>query len=324
MPRMPWSSVGMMCLAALVMLLASVAFLVDWIRRWPRIKVFWEYGAIAGLGTLGYDLLMALLLLWAWLQASPGDGILAVVVLAVIAVAAAIDATRVGGITMLGMQYAAELGHPSFPWLQRWFGDAVVPGPTAAPQPAETAFIDAAAALPALKADGATVAVSTGATTVPVPSLRDTALRVLGVVAVGVAYSMVLFQVTSARTSDLVRALPGYGAGAVDGLNLPAILLGLGAACSEELFYRMGLQGFLARYLKWQGGWYWLAIVLSSAFWALGHAGVVEPEWVKLAQIFPTGLLLGWLYRRCGVGSCMVAHALFNLLMMLLPSPVIG
>ena len=76
-----------------------------------------------------------------------------------------------------------------------------------------------------------------------------------------------------------------------------------------------GIQSFLAHYLKWQGNRYWAAIALTSLLWTLGHAGMLDPGWVKLAQIFPVGLMLGWLFRRHGVEACMLTHGLFNVTM---------
>jgi membrane protease YdiL (CAAX protease family) len=63
-------------------------------------------------------------------------------------------------------------------------------------------------------------------------------------------------------------------------------------------------------------------IELTTVVWTLGHLGSLDPDWVKLAQIFPTGLALGWLYRRQGAESAIAAHALFNVLGALVLSPL--
>ncbi len=67
---------------------------------------------------------------------------------------------------------------------------------------------------------------------------------------------------------------------------------------------------------------YATAIVLTAALWSLGHVGALNPDWVKLAQIFPLGLALGWLYRRQGTESTIMVHALFNVLGGLVLSPL--
>ena len=88
-------------------------------------------------------------------------------------------------------------------------------------------------------------------------------------------------------------------------------------AIGEEIIFRLGIQSFLVKYLKLEGQSYWIAILITSALWTIGHAGTLQPEWVKLAQIFPVGLMLGWLFRKYGAESTILAHGLFNILMLL-------
>ncbi|WP_405229582.1 CPBP family intramembrane glutamic endopeptidase [Lentisalinibacter sediminis] len=83
----------------------------------------------------------------------------------------------------------------------------------------------------------------------------------------------------------------------------------------EELTFRLGIQNYFGALFGRGAVGYWAAIVLSSVLWSLGHIGRVDPEWVKFAQIFPAGLLLGWLFRRMGFEACVIAHAVLNLIM---------
>ena len=90
----------------------------------------------------------------------------------------------------------------------------------------------------------------------------------------------------------------------------------------EELIFRLGIQNYLgAKLIKRRYG-YASAIVLTAALWSMAHVGSLNPDWVKLAQIFPLGLALGWLYRRQGTESTIMAHALFNVLGGLVLSPL--
>ena len=146
------------------------------------------------------------------------------------------------------------------------------------------------------------------------------------VVVISVAYSMVLFELTSPRMSEMARKAFALQGNALEtaGMVTPQMILVLVTfALGEEIIFRLGIQNFLARHLHWQGRKYWLAIFLTTCLWTLGHAGTLEPGWVKLAQIFPLGLLLGWLFRRHGVEAAIGAHALFNVIGAFLRSPLI-
>ncbi len=96
-------------------------------------------------------------------------------------------------------------------------------------------------------------------------------------------------------------------------MTAQAILFLLLVAFGEEIVFRLGVQSFLAKYLKLSPNRYWIAIVVTTLLWTIGHAGALEPAWVKLVQIFPVGLMLGWLCQRYGMESSIMAHAVFNL-----------
>jgi len=134
-------------------------------------------------------------------------------------------------------------------------------------------------------------------------------------VAAWAGYTQLLFWAFSPQPSEhLVRAL---GLDGDDPWEVPtpigAALIGL-VAVGEELVFRLGIQNFLAALCNWWGRNYWLAIVATSALWTLGHAGALDPDWVKFLQVFPAGVALGWLFRKHGIESCIAVHVLFNVL----------
>lgn len=93
------------------------------------------------------------------------------------------------------------------------------------------------------------------------------------------------------------------------------VLWVLEAAWVEEIVFRLGLQNAVAMLFKMRGeSSYWNAIGIAALVWALAHTTLAIPPWIKYAQIFPIGLALGWMYRKYGLESCMLAHGLFNLL----------
>jgi len=323
--RIPPATIGLLCLANLSEVLLGLALLVDWIRNWRHVKAYWAWGVGAAGAVLAAGILQVALVALAGLpnwrsslppgltgSAAPTEEQALILLLAGLLLMAlgllgiAIAVSRVAGYTMLGLHHAASLGHPGSRLLQR----RSVPA---------TALDDKV--LPDLGADALWPAEGAAP---PAPGhcpARDYALSTL---AVGVAYSVLLFRLTSPRIAEVLTILPSYSADTARALTPAVVVAMLSAALSEELIYRLGIQGFLARHLGSRGGRYWLPVVLTSLLWTMQHAGVMEPGWVKLAQIFPFGLLLGWLYRRHGVESCILAHALFNILLAPLSSFLIG
>ena len=153
----------------------------------------------------------------------------------------------------------------------------------------------------------------------PAIDLRSRAVWVLILVAGWLAYSKLLFFIFSPEISETMKQ-------ALDKLNVsyttsltPATAIAVSViAVSEELAFRLGIQNLLWRLFRLKDNKYWICILLTAVFWTIGHTGVLEPDWVKLAQVFPAGLALGWMFKKHGVESCIAAHLLFNLTMPLL------
>lgn len=132
-------------------------------------------------------------------------------------------------------------------------------------------------------------------------------------------YTGVLFWAFTPELSDVAErffAEPEEVNGS-DSLVIGLIAVSV-VALEEELVYRLGIQNFVARIFGWWDRRYWLAILISATIWSVGHVGVLEPAWVKLAQIFPVGLVLGWLVRKHGIEACIVAHVVFNIAAMVM------
>jgi membrane protease YdiL (CAAX protease family) len=150
-------------------------------------------------------------------------------------------------------------------------------------------------------------------------------LTIFGVSIIGILYSVILFSLTSPQLSDMLQKTIGPASAEFENaVTVQTILLVLEFAVAEELIFRLGIQSFLVKYLKLEGARYWIAILITSALWTLGHVGGLDPEWVKLAQVFPVGLMLGWLFRKYGVESTILAHGLFNVVLGFLPPHLLG
>ena len=153
----------------------------------------------------------------------------------------------------------------------------------------------------------------------PATDLRSRAVWVLVLVAGWLAYSKLLFLLFSPEISETMKqALDKLQVSQATSLT-PATAIAVSAiAIAEELAFRLGIQNLLARLFRLKDNKYWVCILLTSIMWTIGHTGVLEPDWVKLAQVFPAGLALGWMFRKYGIESCIAAHLLFNLTMPLL------
>jgi membrane protease YdiL (CAAX protease family) len=56
-----------------------------------------------------------------------------------------------------------------------------------------------------------------------------------------------------------------------------------------------------------------LAIAVTAAVWACGHAALTDPPWFKLVHIFAVGCLLGWRFRTIGLSGCVLGHLAMNI-----------
>ncbi|MCY3819267.1 MAG: CPBP family intramembrane metalloprotease [Gammaproteobacteria bacterium] len=117
-------------------------------------------------------------------------------------------------------------------------------------------------------------------------------------------YTVLLFHATKPVPSDAARNL--FGSFDIGASMAVAVLAVSVAAVGEELMFRLGIQNYIARIFGWWDHRYWLAIILSAALWSLGHAGTLEPDRVKIAQVFPAGLVLGRLARKHGIEACIL------------------
>lgn len=134
-----------------------------------------------------------------------------------------------------------------------------------------------------------------------------------------VAYSVILFRLSGPTIGE---GIPNDGP--LSQITPVSILILSSAAISEEIIFRLGIQTWLA-YLwrSFRFGSYG-SILVTTALWCAGHIGMLDPDWVKLVQIFVFGLTLGYLNRRFGVIPCIVTHVVFNIVMSMLGPSLVG
>jgi len=155
---------------------------------------------------------------------------------------------------------------------------------------------------------------------------RGLLLWVPALVAAAIAYSCALFTLVPVRMSEDVREM--LESSAISSPisaepSLLAALVMLEFALGEEVAFRLGVQNYIAKLFKLRGNGYWIAIVFTAVFWSVAHINMLEPGWAKVLQVFPLGLALGLLSRRYGIEACILAHGLFNLIMMFLAPSLI-
>jgi hypothetical protein len=292
------------CIYGLGILFFTFSFFAEWIKFRSEIKKYLKYGVWFGFIIVGLDLFIIATVPSSW---SPS-----------LLVAEPIVFLRLMGFTMLGMYYAAELGYPSLP---------ILLGKFKAPVPEEdtnlVSEIDKTEPsqenqdfdLPSTQAEN--IAAKRPAVDLLISTTwKEYFIKVLGVSCISIIYSILLFGATKPHISEFAQQKLGTFSEYPENMfAIQQILVLLEFAIAEEIVFRLGIQNFLVKYLKLKGNDYWLAIVITSALWAFGHVGVLEPEWVKFAQIFPTGLLFGWLYRKFGAESTILAHGIFNVVL---------
>ena len=150
--------------------------------------------------------------------------------------------------------------------------------------------------------------------------MKKSLFAVLVIVACAITYSIVLYQLIPARLSKIVKGLVEIkGSNNIHLGKAIILLLVVKYAFMEEVVFRLGMQNLLSWKFRLEGKRYWIGIFVATLIWTFGHAGMVDPDWAKFLQIFPFGLALGWLFKRQGLESCILAHALFNVCMVFIP-----
>ena len=136
-------------------------------------------------------------------------------------------------------------------------------------------------------------------------------------VIVASVYTIVLFNITQPQASDMIKLIQqSETSRATEEMStMLLIIIFSKLAIIEELFFRLAIQTFLEWKLRLKKHAEIIAIIFVSVFWSIGHVGVLSPEWVKFAQIFPFGIALGLIYRRYGIEAAILIHVVFNITM---------
>ena len=303
-----------------VLLVFTFGFLINWSRNRATIEPYKRYGFRAVMIVVGLELLTVIL------SGGPLNFIGALILIGAIGWLM----LRVWAFVNNGIFYSNQLNVRSFPLIAPRLGLPAPSEPSAAVESTVSEIGSIEAALPSVRlpieaADPLEAVSSIGLTPpavtpaiiaapieTPIPSIdwRQYWLTTVGVSLGAVIYTAILFAVTGPDIGAALREAINANSHTVTLLTLVTLLE---FAFTEELIFRLGIQNYLATKLQGRANGYWIAIVLTSIVWTLGHAGSLDPTWIKFAQIFPVGLALGWLYRRNGTESTIVAHALFNL-----------
>ena len=306
------------------LLVFTVGFLINWYRNRAVMSPYQRLGFWAGVIFVIFELLTVALSRGAAL----GIGNMCLIVASL-----GWGLLRVWGFVNNGIFFSNQLNLRSFPLIAPRIG--LPPAPAEAPvavssieesagelTPTMETPLEAEVAPPAAL-DSTSAAFSAPIEPAPTapPSIHWPRywLNVIGVGLGAVAYSAVLFLITQPRPGLIAQNILSSDVEILTPLTLVVILE---FAFVEELIFRLGIQNYLgAKLIKRRYG-YAIAIALTAALWSMAHVGSLNPDWVKLAQIFPLGLALGWLYRRQGTESSIMAHALFNVLGGLVLSPL--
>lgn len=87
------------------------------------------------------------------------------------------------------------------------------------------------------------------------------------------------------------------------------LTIGLSAALTEELFFRLFAVSFLKRYVRLT----WLAVVVPAVVWAFLHSNYPQqPAYIRGIEISVYGIILGWVFLKYGVVATVVSHYTYN------------
>lgn len=135
-----------------------------------------------------------------------------------------------------------------------------------------------------------------------------------------IAWTFIWFAIASPEPTDLALASTPEGNSPMNYIYtfFTASIL---APVTEEILYRHFVMGLLARWFGSSKAAVVLNIWVSSLVFAIAYAGVVTDDWIKIMQILPAGVVFGWINRKKGLEHSILAHSLFNTL--IIPSTLL-
>jgi membrane protease YdiL (CAAX protease family) len=92
------------------------------------------------------------------------------------------------------------------------------------------------------------------------------------------------------------------------------VLLDLQNILLEEIVYRLCIQNYLTDLIGTQGYRHWIPICFTSLIWTFAHFEAISFFWPILIQRFLIGMAYGFLSKRNGIESSIIAHMMTNLL----------
>lgn len=297
------------------MMIFTITFLGIWFQNRKRVRLYKPYGFTVGAILIGFEVVTILLLVI--------DGSLEAIWLIIFADIVAFF--RLAAFTIIGIYYCARLGMASFPYTMQLFGV-----PEVEQVNVDDTQEDVASDISLQESDlvelDTTSAYETGEAedvpriVFPAAGMLEMIISACVVALGGMIFSVLLFWLTEPTVSELIDDGTGTDIASQTWIAISlTILVALTFAFAEEIIFRLGMQSYFAKHFGWQGEKYWWAILVTTIIWTIGHVGVLDPNWVKMVQIFPIGLALGWLFKKYGVESTIIAHSLFNLIV-LVPS----
>jgi hypothetical protein len=330
-PRSAAMTTTLATIYTLVLLVFILGFLVTWARHRVEMRAYKQIGFMLGGVYVAFELL----------STAAGASRLGLTGASVIPLILLIGwgFLRMWAVTNSGIFFANQLHIRSFPLVAPRLG---VPQPEPVPMNAASTValnssadsingvtltdplepINVEAALPTT--DSSAVANPIEPVANPIAPINRTRylLTTVGVALGAMIYSTILFALTKPHVGRVVSDLSSVSTPGSTASTL-ALLLILEVAFIEETIFRLGIQNYLATKLKNRANGYWIAIGLTAVLWTIGHIGSLDPDWVKLVQVFPLGLVLGWQFRKYGAESTILTHGLFNLGMLIVQSSVI-
>ncbi|UCC22636.1 MAG: CPBP family intramembrane metalloprotease [Planctomycetota bacterium] len=299
---------------AILMLVLTITFFVVWLRHRRQLRRYRRYGFGAGIVLVMSESVVSILLFKYGVELRGPVGLLIVTDI--------VAFFRVCAFAIVGIHYCALIGVASLPLLMRRFSTGKVDSDAVSESEKsnESEAKDVSGELEGsgIQPEGEEKGVPVVA--MPAINIREMATSVLAVALGGTVFSVILFWITKPEISDMLQVWARRYQ--LEGLdfwqrNVIGAIAVLAFAFSEEIVFRLGIQNFLAKHFKWEVRNYWWAILLTTIIWSIGHVGIMNPGWVKMVQVFPVGLAFGWLFQRYGAESSIIAHGLFNVVLLI-------
>lgn len=125
------------------------------------------------------------------------------------------------------------------------------------------------------------------------------------------AWSYIIIEFTNPNVTSIAESMYPEGTSIADTIYI-FILVSVIAPIKEEIMFRHFGMSIISEWFGKSKKAIVLSIVITSVIFSLNHILILTEDLIKIVQVFPLGIVLGYVYHRHGLEHSVLMHFIFN------------